>query len=84
MKKTELLKKTNISDCATPIVPVVKTNGKIRLCADYSVTLNKNLRIQKHTLAKIEEIFASLNDGKVFSKIDFSQAYLKMRVHPDS
>lgn len=46
--------------------------------------LIKKLRIQKHTLAKIEEIFASLNDGKVFSKIDFSQAYLKMRVHPDS
>lgn len=51
---------------ATPIVPVVKANGIILLCADYSVTLNKNLRIQRHPLPKTEEISALLSVGKIF------------------
>ena len=79
-----IIEKTSISDWATPIVPIVKPNGGIRLCADYSVTVNKNLKVQKHPLPRTEEIFASLSDGKVFSKIDFSQAYLQMRVNQDS
>lgn len=64
---------------ATPIVPVVKANGIILLCAHYSVTLNKNLRIQRHHLPKTEEIFALLSVDKIFLKIDFTQAYLHMK-----
>lgn len=84
LEKDGIIEKCSFSDWATPVVPIVKPNGKIRLCADYSVTLNNNLKVQQHPLPRIEQIFSSLSEGRIFSKIDFSQAYLQMKMHPDS
>ncbi|GFU71656.1 uncharacterized protein K02A2.6 [Trichonephila clavipes] len=81
--KTEL-RKVDSSEWATPVVPVVKSDGSIRLCADYSVTLNPNLIVHQHPLPRLDEIFGSLNGGKQFTKLDFKHAYLQMKVHPDS
>ncbi|GFV48019.1 transposon Tf2-9 polyprotein [Trichonephila clavipes] len=67
-----------------PVVPVVKSDGSIRLCADYSVTLNPNLIVPQHPLPRLDEIFGSLNGGKQFTKLDFKHAYLQMKVHPDT
>ncbi|GFW31144.1 uncharacterized protein K02A2.6 [Trichonephila clavipes] len=77
---------THSSEWATPVVPVVKSDGSIRLslCADYSVTLNPNLIVPQHPLPRLDEIFGSLNGGKQFTKLDFKHAYLQMKVHPDS
>ncbi|GFV04186.1 uncharacterized protein K02A2.6 [Trichonephila clavipes] len=65
-------KKVDSSEWATPVVHVVKTDdGSIRLCADYSVTLNPNLIVPQHPLPRLKEIFGSLNEGKQFRKIGF-------------
>ncbi|GFT69156.1 uncharacterized protein K02A2.6 [Trichonephila clavipes] len=79
-------KSRHSSEWATPVVPVVKSDGSIRLslCADYSVTLNPNLIVPQHPLPRLDEIFGSLNGGKQFTKLDFKHAYLQMKVHPDS
>ncbi|GFQ85833.1 retrovirus-related Pol polyprotein from transposon 412 [Trichonephila clavata] len=84
LEKEGIIEKVESSEWATPIVPVVKTDGSIRLCADYSVTLNPNLIVPQHPLPRLEEIFASLNMGKQFTKLDFKHAYLQMKVHPES
>ncbi|GFU68693.1 transposon Tf2-9 polyprotein [Trichonephila clavipes] len=76
--------KVDSSEWATPVVPVVKSDGSIRLCADYSVTLNPNLIVPQHPLPRLDEIFGSLNGGKQFTKLDFKHAYLQMKVHPDT
>ncbi|GFU30100.1 uncharacterized protein K02A2.6 [Trichonephila clavipes] len=76
--------KVDSAEWATPVVPVVKSDGSIRLCADYSVTLNPNLIVPQHPLPRLDEIFGSLNGGKQFTKLDFKHAYLQMKVHPDS
>ncbi|XP_060085398.1 uncharacterized protein K02A2.6-like [Ylistrum balloti] len=68
------------SDWATPIVPVVKSSGRIRVCGDYKVTLNPVMNIEQYPLPRIEDIFASLSGGKKFTKIDLTQAYLQMEV----
>ncbi|GFR31198.1 hypothetical protein TNCT_332651 [Trichonephila clavata] len=84
LEREGIVEKVESSEWATPIVPVVKTDGSIRLCADYSVTLNPNLIVPQHPLPRLEEIFASLNGGKQFTKLDFKHAYLQMKVHPES
>ncbi|GFY01661.1 uncharacterized protein K02A2.6 [Trichonephila clavipes] len=83
LEREVIIEKIDSSEWATPVVPV-KTDGSIRLCADYSVTLNPNLIVPQHPLPRLEEIFGSLNGGKQFSKLDFKHAYLQMKVHPDS
>ncbi|XP_065318831.1 uncharacterized protein LOC135926829 [Gordionus sp. m RMFG-2023] len=65
------------SEWATPLVPVKKSNGKLRLCADFRVTLNKWVVEVKYPLPRIEEIMENLKGAKYFSKVDFSSAYLQ-------
>ncbi|GFX50244.1 uncharacterized protein K02A2.6 [Trichonephila clavipes] len=84
LEKEGIIEKVDSSEWATPVVPVVKSDGSIRLCADYSVTLNPNLIVPQHPLPRLDEIFGSLNGGKRFTKLDFKHAYLQMKVHPDS
>lgn len=63
------------SDWATPIVPVIKTDGTIRICADYKLTLNKCLEIDRYPVPRIDNLLVKLNGGDKFTKIDLSQAY---------
>ena len=66
------------SDWATPVVPVPKKDGTVRLCGDFKVTLNKFLNCEKYPLPKIDEIFADISRGKFFSKLDLKNAYLQL------
>ncbi|XGW28165.1 hypothetical protein V3C99_008177 [Haemonchus contortus] len=68
------------SDWAAPIVVVKKSNGSIRLCADYSTGLNDSLSLHQHPLPTTEEIFTKLNGGQLFSQIDLADAYLQIEV----
>ena len=72
------------SDWATPIVPVVKKNGDVRICGDFKVTINPVLCVEKYPIPRIEDLFASLAGGQHFSKLDLSHAYLQMPVEEKS
>lgn len=63
------------SDWATPTVPVNKPDGSVRLCADYKVTLNQVLSVDKYPVPKIDDLLSKLEGSRYFSKIDLSQAY---------
>ena len=43
-----MLKKVETSDWATPIVPVSKPDGTVRICGDFKVTLNQYLDIPEY------------------------------------
>ncbi|GBN53529.1 hypothetical protein AVEN_186564-1, partial [Araneus ventricosus] len=64
------------SDWATSIVPVIKPDGSLRICAYFKVTLNPVLENIDYPLPRMEDIFAKLSDRKLFSKFDLSPAYL--------
>lgn len=55
-----MLEPIDNSEWGTPIVPIVKSTGDLRICGDYKVTLNQFLVDFKYPLPRIEEIFASL------------------------
>ena len=78
---TRILRKVEHSEWATPIVP--KKDGTVRLCGDFKVTMNPVLKVYKYPLPKIEDIFATLAEGKHFSKIDLRNAYLQMEVRDE-
>ncbi|KAB0793260.1 hypothetical protein PPYR_12880 [Photinus pyralis] len=68
----------------TPIVPVVKSDGSIRICADYKCTLNKALQDDPYPMPTTQEIIAALNGAKVFAKLDMAQAYQQLKVDDES
>lgn len=72
------------SSWGTPIVPVLKKNGQIRLCGDFKVSLNPYLEVDRHPIPRIEDLFASLQKGETFSTIDLSQAYMQVRLDDES
>ena len=84
LENAGIIKHVTYSDWATPIVPVPKADGTVRLCGDYKVTINQNLRIDQYPMPKAEDIFSTLNGGKKFTKLDLSQAYLQLPLDEQS
>ena len=67
-----------------PIVPVVKRYDSVRICGDYKLTANKVSKIEMYPLPHIDDLFAALSGGQVFSKLDFSHAYLQVQLSNSS
>ncbi|KAL6457444.1 hypothetical protein MHYP_G00344070 [Metynnis hypsauchen] len=82
--KEGIISPVKFSEWATPIVPVVKKNGDVRICGDFKVTVNPALCVEKYPIPRIEDLFASLSGGQHFSKLDLSHAYLQMVVEEKS
>lgn len=72
------------SEFAAPIVVVKKNDNRIRLCGDYSTGLNENLESNCFPIPTPEQIFAKLSGMKVFSVIDFSDAFLQIEADDES
>ena len=79
-----VIRPVQFSDWAAPIVPVMKTNGRVRICGDYKITINRAAKIEKYPILRIKELFASLAGGKTFSKLDLSHAYLQILLEEGS
>ncbi|XP_056323408.1 uncharacterized protein K02A2.6-like [Danio aesculapii] len=82
--KDGVLEPVSVSKWATPIVPVLKKDGGIRICGDFKVTVNPVLSAEQYPLPLINDLFAGLTGGQKFSKIDLNQAYLQMHVEEQS
>ena len=79
-----VLEPIQFSEWATPVVPVLKHDGTVRLCGDYKLTVNQVAKTDTYPLPRIEDLFASLTGGRVFSKIDLAQAYLQVPLDEES
>uniref|UniRef100_A0AAV2LVS7 ribonuclease H n=2 Tax=Knipowitschia caucasica TaxID=637954 RepID=A0AAV2LVS7_KNICA len=79
-----ILSKVDWSPWATPIVPVAKKSGAVRVCGDFKITINPVLQAEQYPLPRIEDIFANLAGGKRFTKVDLAEAYLQMEIEEDS
>ncbi|XP_071113031.1 uncharacterized protein [Haliotis cracherodii] len=84
LEKQGIIKPVQYSDWAAPIVPVVKSNGNIRICGNYKLTVNKVARTNVYPIPRIEDLFSSLSGGKTFTKLDLSQAYQQLTLDEES
>lgn len=78
LESLNIIEKMENAEWGTPVVPIVKKNGNIRLCADYKVTLNKFVIDDRYPIPRIEDLFMKMRGGKVFCTLDIQQAYLHM------
>ena len=56
----------------------------IRICGDYKVTVNAVAKLETYPLPKVEDLFAALSGGILFSKLDLSHAYQQLVLEEDS
>ena len=78
LERQGIISKVSHRDWATPIVPVVKASGDIRICGDFKVTINPVLQTEQYTLPRLDEMISLLQQGREFSKIDLRQAYFQL------
>ena len=84
LKKLGHIERVEVSEWATPIVPIIKNDTSLRLCGNFKLTVNPQLVINRHPLPTINEIFGKLQGGKKITEIDLTHAYMQVPVHPDS
>ena len=84
LERTKIIELVRHSQWAAPVVSVIKSDGSIQLCGDYRTTVNQAAKLHPYPLLKIEDLFASLAGGRVFSKLDLSHAYLQVMLDEES
>ena len=48
-------------------MPILKKDETIRFCGDYKVTVNKVASVDNYPIPKIDDLYAKLSDGKLFT-----------------
>ena len=84
LERDGIIQPVQFSNWAAPIVPVVKRDGAVRICGDYKVTINRATEMDTYPLPRIEDLFASLTRGKIFSKLDLAHAYQQIALSEES
>ena len=73
------------SKWATPIVPIVREDGSVRICGDYKMTVNKVSKLDNYPIpCKSEDVHVTLNGNQQFTKLDMSQAYQQLMLSEES
>eukprot|EP00794_Sanderia_malayensis_P000736 gene736-biopygen16 len=65
------------------IVTVPKKDGNVRICVDMRAA-NTAIKRVRHLIPTVADVSLELNGAKFFSKLDLSQAYHQLELHPDS
>ena len=81
---------TSFNEYGTPVVPIRKVplpgqeKAKLRVCGDYSVTVNPQLETHRHPIPRPEDLMQKLGGGYGFTKIDLADAYNQVKLAPES
>lgn len=79
-----VLRPTSFSDWATPVVPIVKKSGEIRLCGDYRSTVNQATESDTYPMPTANEVFATVAGGTYFTTLDLDRAYTQVVVDDET
>ena len=64
-----IITKVFTSEWASPTVCVLKSDNKsVRICGDYSATINKNLKLNQCPLPSVDEVISRVGNSSIFSK----------------
>lgn len=71
------------SDWISPLVPVLKGDGDIRICVDMRQA-NQAITREKHPLPTMEQLLPKFRNAKVFSKLDIKNAFHQLEISEGS
>jgi hypothetical protein len=80
-----VIQPVDFADWAAPIVPVLKSDkSSVRICGDFKVTVNKFTKVDRYPIPKVDELLSTLAGGKLFTKLDLTQAYQQVCLDEES
>lgn len=82
--ESDLLISVETSEWGTPVVPVIKPDGSIRLCGDYKVTVNKYLEVDKYPIPRVGDLMSIFQGSTKFCSLDLCQAYQQLPLDEES
>ena len=62
----------------------MKTDGTVRVCGDYKLTVNKVSKLDGYPIPKLDDLYTKLAGGQMFTELDLSHAYEQMLVDENS
>ncbi|XP_048756258.2 uncharacterized protein LOC125667020 [Ostrea edulis] len=71
------------TDWCSPMVPVVKKNGNVRICVDLK-RLNDAVKREHYMLPNLDDIAPKLTGAQYFSKLNASSGFYQIPLDPDS
>ena len=77
-EKQGILRKVDHNHWATPIVAILKQDGKFILSVDYKVTINQTLSVDQYPSPKPEDLSSTFTNSKKLSELELSQAYQQL------
>jgi len=84
MVELGILQPVEVSEWATPIVPVKKPDGTVRVCGDYKITVNKISMLDNFPIPTIEDVCVEMAGCSIFAKLDLWHAYQQMELDDES
>ena len=84
LERDGIITPVEFSEWAAPIVPMVKTDGSIRICGDYKVTVNQAAKVDTYPLPCVDELFVFLAGGETFTTLDLAHAYQQISLDEES
>lgn len=67
----------------SPIVPILKDNGELRLCVDMR-RANMAIMRENHPLPSMEHLLPKIRKAEYFTKLDIKNAFHQVELHPNS
>ena len=66
-------------------MPVLKSDkASVRICGDFKLTVNQASNLDRYPIPRIEDLFAKLAGGKMFTQLDMSEAYQQLLLDDQS
>ncbi len=63
LEKAGTIVPVQFSEWATPIVPLMKQDGTVRVCGDYKLTVNKVSKLDAYPIPKLHDLYTKLAGG---------------------
>lgn len=81
LEKHNVIQRIDVSEWSHPIVIVSHAKGrKVRICGDFKVGINRFLNVDDYPLKNVRHALDNIGNGRRFTKLDISSAFLHMPV----